>query len=584
MDIAMTNLIRFDLKLTLRILIVTDGAINLWDIPAEPAGQGSNEGFTLRETARALWDAPGNLYPYARFVVDHAIHGTGPMTVRSRSETDPEGGKIRAWTEYDEAQFDNPNLRLKNYDQLWFFGFWPGNPDANDNFTVPHNRVPLNPREIDIIAAWMNAGGGVFATGDHGLLGSHLCGDVIRVKQMRRWRTLGISDPVPSSSDLDRIDTIVPVRTKNGQLEVEFDDQSDNTPKPLRLKRYLLWNGGILEPSNPVAKAFQPWAPHPVLCSPIGPIDILPDHMHEGLVREDTEVELGEHESGNVAEFPGGARRPTPEVIAWSTVRGDNISYQDSTLTPSVIHRVVPTISVYDGAQVKVGRIVVDSTFHNWLDINVRGVGAGGHTDPQTGAWVNATGLEGKNRELVHYYVRNIAQWLASPESRDAMRNGLFLHVVTNTAGWSQIIHNPVIMGERARSVLGQTISVCEQRGIVFEPWMLETFRISRLVHSGHLTTLPSSDIVSRHVLGAMVQAVFELLPKLADHRQSNGDADTMEEFKMISHHLDAARRAGVISLTAEWRSVLETTAGVLDAMERSVQSRADPARPEVGR
>lgn len=80
----MTNFIRFDLKLTLRILIVTDGAINLWDIPAEPAGQGSNEGFTLRETARALWDAPGDLYPYTRFVVDHAIHGTGPMTVRSR--------------------------------------------------------------------------------------------------------------------------------------------------------------------------------------------------------------------------------------------------------------------------------------------------------------------------------------------------------------------------------------------------------------------------------------------------------------------------------------------------------------------
>src|SRR5690242_5850635 len=165
----------FDLRFTLRILVVTDGAINLWDTPAEPPNQ-NNAGFTLREMARAFWDAPRAQYPYTNFQVDHAIHGTGTLATRTRTETDPDTHTARTWKEHNNFRFDTGQALLRDYNQIWFFGFWPGNQDSTGQFNVPSNRIPLSSAEVKIVEAWMNAGGGVFATGDHGLLGEHLCG------------------------------------------------------------------------------------------------------------------------------------------------------------------------------------------------------------------------------------------------------------------------------------------------------------------------------------------------------------------------------------------------------------------------
>ena len=83
-----TEEVMFDLRRTLRILIATDGAINLWETPPEPFGE-NNGGFTLREMARAPWDAPQSTYPYTAFVVDHAIHGAGNPSQDTRC---PMGG------------------------------------------------------------------------------------------------------------------------------------------------------------------------------------------------------------------------------------------------------------------------------------------------------------------------------------------------------------------------------------------------------------------------------------------------------------------------------------------------------------
>lgn len=561
----------FDLRLTLHILVVTDGAINLWEAPAEP--QGSNEGFTLREMARALWDAPSNLYPYTNFVVDHAVHGTGTPSNRIRSEVDPETGTTRKWTQYDPFQFDDPGFKLSNYHQVWFFGYWPGNPNANDQYATPSNRVPLSTAEQKILAAWMNAGGGVFATGDHGLLGNHLCGNISRVGQMRRWSDLGISNDVPSVSGFDRIDTIVPVRTVNGQPEVEFDDQSDDVPKPLYLKRFELWDGllRVNQSSSRLKQSIDRWAPHPILCSPLGPIDILPDHMHEGLVQEDADVQLDATDALDKKEFPGGANRPRPEVVAWATVRGGNVVYDDLGV-PSVMHRIVPTVSVYDGERAKVGRVVVDSTFHNWLDINVRGTGSSG---PRTG-------LLAKNLELVHHYVRNIAQWLATASQRDWMRNGMFLHVIANTGGWSEYHNIPMLIGEQATNVLGQVASVCARNGLIFESWWFDERLVDVRKASMAQLALPAKEFVLHHVLGAMAAAVFDLIPKLRHRKPEDRlpEHDTPREFELIAAHLDAARRAGVRAVTAEWRRSLTLTARFLEAIDESVGGDDGPSRP----
>ena len=560
--------LQFDLKVTLRILIVTDGAINLWDIPAEPANM-DNTGFTLREMASALWDALGSEYPYTRFAIDHAIHGTGEFRSRARVEVEPGNGQTRTWTELDGFRFDHPSFRLGSYNQVWFFGFWPGNPRPDGGYDTPPNRVPLSRRELQVISSWMNAGGGVFATGDHGLLGSHLSGDILRVNQMRRWFDRGLSNDVPSLSGYDRIDTVVPVRRVNGQPEVQFNDQSDNTPKPLRLKRFTLWDGllRVAQPASSSKIAALRWAPHPVLCSPLGPIDILPDHMHEGLVREDDEVELDGRGMAGEKEFPGGSDRPRPEVIAWSTVQGGNVVYDDAGNARILEHRVVPTVSVYDGERVSVGRIVVDSTWHNWLDVNVRGSGGG----PQ------ATGLQGRNRELVHCYVRNIAQFLASASQRQAMRDGLFLYVVTHTSGWAELLGDEKYLGQRASNVLGQVAAECTRSGLVFEPWIRDEHVAGAMQMKLGKLALPSKDFVMESVLGPMVEAIFELVPSLprANGEQDVQREDTMATFERIGARLRTAQRKGVVAMSAEWRESLRNGAAVLDAIDRAVREEA---------
>jgi hypothetical protein len=427
-----------------------------------------------------------------------------------------------------------------------------------------------------VLAGWMNAGGGLFATGDHAFLGTYLAGDVPRVSSMRRWRDLGISDNVPSAYEASRIDTIVPVRTIDGQPGVTFEDQSDNVPKPLHLKRYFLWDGLMHLGHTPRSKLeMVRWTPHPILCSPLGAIDILQDHMHEGLVREDGEVALG-------SDFPGGANRPQPEVIAWAEVRGGNVVYNDFGYTPSVLHRVVPVVSAYDGEPASVGRIVVDSTWHNWLDINVRGTGAAQRINPQTGQFELPSGLLGKNLELVHNYVRNIAQWLSTPSQRESMRNGTFLHIVANTGGWAGLINIRLLLGERATNVLGQAISACERNGLVFSPWWYDGAVAGFRKDSAGALSGPSEEFVSHHVLGAMTEAILELMPTLPRKTETASrslDSDSTREFQLIGARLDSARRAGVRALAAEWRASLEATAHFLDVIERVVVDDAPPTR-----
>ena len=117
----------------------------------------------------------------------------------------------------------------------------------------------------------MQAGGGVFATGDHDGLGSALCGRIPRVRYMRN----GIRSPTTAwgyrpwrsrtgSATPARVDTLQPGATDSSAtpLNFFFDDQSDDIPQKLK----------VLIPS------------HPAVQGATGVLTVFPDHMHEGEV------------------------------------------------------------------------------------------------------------------------------------------------------------------------------------------------------------------------------------------------------------------------------------------------------------
>jgi hypothetical protein len=250
-------------------------------------------------------------------------------------------------------------LALDDFDELWIYSI---------------NSAPgLTASELAAAQTFMDdRAGGVLITGDHADLGMAF-GNLPRAGKMRQ---LPAPDAVPGVWN----DTL---RTGDN-ASYEFEDQSDDTPQPLSLTWY--WGGFV-------------WRrPHQLLCSPLGPIDVFPDHQHEG--------EALAPPATPASEWPGGV---AAEVIARGTI-----------VDPSgEVGRQIGVLSAYNGHGVSVGRIVADSTWHHHFDINLRGLPGvpdrHGFVNPANNEWLSSA------TKIEHFFV-NAGIWLAPPAKQAAMR------------------------------------------------------------------------------------------------------------------------------------------------------------------
>ena len=145
---------------------------------------------------------------------------------------------------------------LDAYDQVWFFGDEPGTVvntiTVGDDVIKLESHSPMTADELDIIAGWMNNGGGVFATGDHAMLGASMCGDIPRVRSMRRWRR---ADGVPPMTEPGRHETLI--RQTTGSEHAWEEDAVPQQDLP-----------GLADDwGKPFI--FRSW-PHPLLCGKEG--------------------------------------------------------------------------------------------------------------------------------------------------------------------------------------------------------------------------------------------------------------------------------------------------------------------------
>ncbi len=128
---------------------------------------------------------------------------------------------------YQGFRFNQEGFELGEYDQVWFFADNPGIESDDIDSTDPllHKQVrfsPLESEEQKILATWMDEGGGVFAAGDHGLLGASLGSFIPRVRTMRRWTH---DQNVPVKSGYNQNETLQPV--------LSGDPESDVVPQPI---------------------------------------------------------------------------------------------------------------------------------------------------------------------------------------------------------------------------------------------------------------------------------------------------------------------------------------------------------------
>ena len=345
---------------------------------------------------------PADYPEYARFELTLAHRATGTGTTPGFNN------------------FVFSDAKLAGFQEVWLFGV---------SAAAPY----LAGAELAALVKFMNSGGGVLAMGDHEDLGLGLCGNVPRVKSMRKWwYSLPLpagEQRAPDAANLTRNDTVQLI----GGADPGFNGQEDVKPQPI-YPNYRIGNNW-----------WRPWRrfryPHPVLCGPRGAITVFPDHAHEG----DCIVPA----ALSAAEYPGGV---APEVIA----RGRNVVGRTKSGFTIVEPREFGLLGAYDGhlPAANVGRVLVDSTWHHWFNINLRGLDNLPHS---------------ANYKDILAYFRNVAVWLAPPATQTRMRLtgqviGLFSpHMLERTLTIRELRPELFyLIGIEARDALGRIAPQCQ--------------------------------------------------------------------------------------------------------------------------
>lgn len=337
------ELVKLFRECTPRLLVVTDGALDA-----------STGGFGLSRFVDTLKAT--------------TIHGMTPIVVtRDRGLAD--------------EVFDD--LAIGRFDVVFLFGY---NGEGS----------PLSAAATDRIAAFMEAGGGVFATGDHDDLGAGMCGQLPRVRHMRRWAAID----TPDAADSTRLTTNLP--GTDGIFA--FGDQSDDEPQRLYANFDIPPDYPVFVPVPPPPPGTAN-GPHPLLVMPGGSaLDIYPDHPHEGECRLPDDLgttfwlngaELPEWPSGGL--FPWFFARPVPRHVASTMSYGDGFPGK-AAVTP----RAFIAIAAYNGQVAGKGRVVTDATWHHYVNINFDGF-----TSAQVGR--------------IQRYWSNLANWLMPVRTRKCL-------------------------------------------------------------------------------------------------------------------------------------------------------------------
>jgi len=307
---------------------------------------------------------------------------------------------------------------LSTYDQVWFFGV------RQTNRTPSELENELTTAEVAALKTWMQTGG-VLMTGDHANpdprtgnpdhttylnLGRAIGQKVPRAGQLRKW------EGAPTAEVSDNHNT--QVFTSGSPISPDnLSWQQDATPQQLQLKTYTVGTSS--------SYFVRRTRPHPLFCGRTGRITVFPDHMHEGAL-----VIPATFNTDWAA--PDSVR---PEVVAWGTDKRNGNRY--------------PIASVYDGDLAGEGRIVADSTWHHYFNVNLKGF-PGTPTAPGEDL-----------AKIANFYV-NLAVWLSPKAKRQAMSHSIFWWLAIQPEVLEVARGSVVTLGQTAFDVLGRRASQCE--------------------------------------------------------------------------------------------------------------------------
>ena len=161
--------------------------------PGQPLGTEAAFGISYATTPD-----PTDLY---FFSLSHLLSTLRADVTKAHRQTDP-AADHGAPTPADIENFRFTTASLAAVDEVWLIGYNSTRPDGL-NLTPAEQASYLDDTELHVLTTFMDAGGGVYATGDHAGLGASLAARVPRVRSMRKWwypspaRTANQSRPRP---------------------------------------------------------------------------------------------------------------------------------------------------------------------------------------------------------------------------------------------------------------------------------------------------------------------------------------------------------------------------------------------------
>lgn len=447
---------------------------------------------------------------------------------------------------------EDGDLIINQFDQIWCFGLRPGNGAFVDT-EVTSDLLYATDAELAELSCWMNERqGGVFATGDHAHLGASMCHRIPRVATMRKWL---MADNPPTFVGYDRFDTNRP--RNPGETHIPDSAQTDAMPQPVEWVPEYWQRIGLFRIEK---------VPHPIMCAgELGPIDVLPDHQHEGQVVEDNQLDLTQSfsfmgENGQVysgPEYPQTGRKQTkPKIIA----RAHTLSQPPYTFekgpTPA---RSFGLVGIYDGLPEGVGRVVVDSTWHHWLNINLRDIAAD-------------TTSNGYSK--IKSYFRNVGLWLANRESRYAIfRNAVWNSFYTYQASQELASGSVFEVGKSLRNILKHLLSPCLVTEIIIDflpPILAEEFRVKMPIDPDPCLTCPPLELFEDVILGEIALTLHRVFIKTEHRRLKHYRTQLEPDLKAINLAITDGVEQGLVIAHLFYANELEKGRVILSALKKA--------------
>ena len=573
-----------------KILIVTDG-----------------DGGYRRDNS---YDHKFHIGEFVKVLQDTDWLGFTVQIVRAHRDDDPSPGTPQASHPIgaDQYGFRFSAASLSGFDMCLFFSIARPGED-------PVSSDASRQSEAAAIAAFMESGHGYFAVGDHEDLGAAINQHVPRVRSMRRWAYPSAGPHAgavaPSGTLADRHDTLRAGSDSGASgghtYAYQFNDQSDDTPQGIRVTSYSYLAG----------RWFVRTLPHPLLCSPLGRVNVLPDHMHEGWCEVPDDLTRNEDLPGRAGkpEYPLDSHgvRVEPEVIAEADILAHETLNQEFgggsfALSPMTTARSFGVIAAYDGHRANVGRVVVDATWHHFVNINVIGTDqsfAGMNPAKSKGFYTGPGDTPVPAYQKIMGYYRNLVYWLIPKNRHRVIWLDQLSLALRRNPRWEELngiatrpdaiaaldLRDLIGFAQLAEEYFNSVRGYCEQYrllpivlepiwrfdphiweelGPVFDPWnpaAAARVRKARPVDSWRESLLPDAHLLRRVLLGTLAVAAVARLKRNERATEKHFAEVQSLALELLPRHLELANQALDDSVKAirQTRTSLSTLAGVAD-------------------